>query len=265
MDRQPALALARPRTVSSFRGLRGRAVVIAVLLAAAVGLLYLGARETPVFALQTVEVDGARGPVKVAILREVDELKGTSLVALDGSVLVRRLEALPTVHAVTYDRAFPHTLRLTVEPERPIAVVNTDAAAWIVSVRGRVISRVAAGTTPGLPRIRYPEGAALRAGDVVGDAATRTVIAAVAAAPKRMLLPLHIGSLEDGELTFKLLGEAGTRPLLELGEPVDVGVKLRVAALVMRRLSPEEHAALTYLDVSLPDRPVASTNPQVSG
>jgi hypothetical protein len=49
--------------------------------------------------------------------------------------------------------------------------------------------------------------------------------------------------------------------LLLLGEPVDVGPKLRVAALVLRKLADEERAALTYLDVTFPDRPVASTNP----
>ena len=62
-----------------------------------------------------------------------------------------------------------------------------------------------------------------------------------------------------------LAGEGGSRPLLLLGEPVDARTKLRVAALVLRKLSVEERAALTYLDVTLPDRPVASTNPQVSG
>jgi hypothetical protein len=53
--------------------------------------------------------------------------------------------------------------------------------------------------------------------------------------------------------------------LLLLGEPVDVGTKLRVAALVLRKLGYEERDALAYLDVTLPDRPVASTNPLVSG
>jgi len=38
-----------------------------------------------------------------------------------------------------------------------------------------------------------------------------------------------------------------------------------VATLVLRQLGADELAALTYIDVSLPDRPVASTNPQVSG
>jgi hypothetical protein len=80
-----------------------------------------------------------------------------------------------------------------------------------------------------------------------------------------MRLPIHSASLVDGELTFVLAGEGETRPLLLLGEPVDVGTKLRVAALVLRKLGYEERDALAYLDVALPDRPVASTNPLVSG
>ena len=67
-----------------------------------------------------------------------------------------------------------------------------------------------------------------------------------------MLLPIHSARIEDGELTFVLAGEGEPRPLLRLGEAVDVGTKLRVAALVLRKLSVEERAALAYLDVSLP-------------
>jgi hypothetical protein len=70
--------------------------------------------------------------------------------------------------------------------------------------------------------------------------------------------------LEDGELTLVLAGVGQTRPLLLLGEPVDVGTKLRVAALVLRKLGYEERDVLAYLDVTLPDRPVASSNPLVS-
>jgi hypothetical protein len=69
----------------------------------------------------------------------------------------------------------------------------------------------------------------------------------------------------DGELTFVLAGEGDARPLLKLGEPTDVRTKLRAAALVLRTLNSEELALLAYLDVSLPDRVVTSSNPQVSG
>jgi cell division protein FtsQ len=247
------------------RGAWRRGALIGACIVAGLGLLYLGARETPVFALRTIEVEGAPANVRRSILQALDATRGTSLLSLNGDDAVRRLEALPSVQSVTYDRAFPHTLRLTVVPEQPVAVVNQASALWIVSDRGRVIARTTSRGTPELPRIRYLSQTPLAAGQFVADEGTKTVLAALAEAPRRMLLPIHTARIEDGELTFVLAGEDGARPLLLLGEPVDVRTKLRVAALVLRKLGYEERAALTYLDVTLPDRPVASTNPQVSG
>ena len=265
MARQPALALARPHTVAALRGQWRRGVLVGACIAAALGLLYLGARETPVFALRTVEVEGAPANVRQSVLQTLDETRGTSLVSLDGDAVVRRLEALPSVQSVTYDRAFPHTLRLNVVPEQPVAVVNQASDLWIVSVRGRVIGRTTADAAPELPRIRYLSQTPLAAGLFVSDEETKTLLAALSEAPRRMLLPIHGARIENGELTLVLAGESGSRPLLLLGEPVDVRTKLRVAALVLRHLSYEERDALTYLDVTLPDRPVSSTNPLVSG
>ena len=265
MARQAALALARPRSVPALTGPRRRAVLIGACVVALLALLYLGARETPVFALRTVEVEGAPPDVRQAIVQSLEETRGTSLVSLDGDAVVRRLEALPSVQSVTYDRAFPHTLRLVVLPEKPAAVVNQASNLWIVSVRGRVIGGTSAAEAPDLPRVRYLPDAPLTAGQFVADEGTKTILAALSQAPKRMPMAIHSARLEDGELTLILAGEGETRPLLLLGEPVDVGTKLRVAALVLRKLGYEERDVLAYLDVTLPDRPVASTNPIVSG
>lgn len=265
MARQSAPTLARPRSAPRLSPAWRRGLLIGVGTFAALGLLYLGARETPVFALRTVEVQGAPAEVRATVLQELEDMQGTSLVSLDGGKLVQRLEALPTVQSVTYDRAFPHTLRLVVQPEQPVAVANQASALWIVSVRGRVIARTTSSEAPDLPRIRYRQETPLAAGEFVADPGTRTVVAALAEAPKHMRLPIHGARLEDGELTLVLAGEGGTRPTLLLGEPVDVRTKLLVATLVLRQLGADELAALTYIDVSLPDRPVASTNPQVSG
>jgi hypothetical protein len=265
MARQPALALARPRSLPALGAPWRRGLVIGACVVALLGLLYLGARETPVFALRTVEVEGAPAEVRETVLQSLEETRGVSLVGLDGDAVVRRLEALPSVQSVSYDRAFPHTLRLVVVPEQPVAVVNQASNLWVVSVRGRVIGRTSAAEGPDLPRIRYLPEAPLTAGEFVADGGTETVLTALAKAPKRMPLAIHSARFEDGELTFVLVGEGGTRPLLLLGEPVDVGTKLRVAALVLRKLSDEERAALAYLDVTLPDRPVASANPLFSG
>ena len=265
MARQQALALARPRSVPALSGAWRRAVLVGACVVALLGLLYLGARETPVFVLRTVEVEGVPANVRRAILESLEETRGTSLVSLDGDAVVRRLEALPSVQSVTYDRAFPHTLRLVVVTEEPVAVVKQASNLWIVSARGRVIGPTSAAEAPDLPRLRYLPEAPLVAGEFVADEGTKTVLAALSEAPKRMRLPIHSASLADGELTFVLAGEGETRPLLLLGEPIDVGTKLRVAALVLRKLGYEERDALAYLDVTLPDRPVASTNLLVSG
>jgi cell division protein FtsQ len=265
MSREPALALARPRTLPRLRGTWRRAVLAFVFGLAGLGLLYLGARETPIFAVRTVEVSGAPAGVRADVLRAVADLQGQSLVSLDGNALVQRLEALPTVRTAAYDRAFPNTLRLVIAPEEPVAVLVQDQSAWIVSVRGRVIEPEPPAGSEGLARIRDREDGALHPGATIGNDDVRAVLGALAQAPAHMPLPIRSGRMEDGFLTFVLAGEGGGRPLLELGEPTFAALKLRVAALVLRKLSPEERASLGYLDVSLPDRPVASDKPQPSG
>ena len=196
MARQSAPTLARPRSAPRLSPAWRRGLLIGVGIFAALGLLYLGARETPVFALRTVEVQGAPAEVRATVLQELEDMQGTSLVSLDGGKLVQRLEALPTVQSVTYDRAFPHTLRLVVQPEQPVAVANQASALWIVSVRGRVIARTTSGEAPDLPRIRYRQETPLAAGEFVADPGTRTVLAALAEAPKHMRLPIHGARLD---------------------------------------------------------------------
>src|SRR5205085_8038281 len=110
-----------------------RSVLVALALLLCAGAAYLVARETSLFAIRTVRVEGA----PPGIAREVGDIartvQGESLLRLDGGALLRRLRALPDVASVHYDRAFPHTLRLVVTPERPVAVLRQGHSSWIVS------------------------------------------------------------------------------------------------------------------------------------
>ena len=90
------------------------------------GLLYLGARETPVFALEELEVSGVSSSVRQSVEAAAKPYVGESLVALEQDELRRQLESLPMVRSVRMDRAFPHTLRVAVVPERPLAVVRRN-------------------------------------------------------------------------------------------------------------------------------------------
>ena len=225
------------------------------LLAAAFGG-YALARETSAFAVERVAVTGATPAVHRQIRQAVAPFLGTSLLSLDGAGLLRRVDDLPTVLTARYDRAFPHTLRVWVVPERPAAVVRRGRESWLVSVRGRVIARIPRGGDGALARVWVKRATALRPGGFVAPRAAGTAVRALALAG-RFPARITTASLAHGELVFRL--RAGIE--VRLGAPTDIRLKLAIARRALRGLP----SGATYLDVSVPGRPVAGTDSQLSG
>ena len=232
---------------------------LAVVVAALAGTYALCAR-TALFAVRSIEVEGVPQSVATGVADALAPLRGDSLVGLDTGAVVRRVEALPTVVSASVDRAFPDTLRVTVRPERPVAVIRQGDGAWLVSARGRVMSPIAVGEERSLPRIWLPLA--------VGSPAPGTflladeggiAVRALARLPERF--PMHVAAATGTADELALVLGSGTR--LVLGDAEDLRLKLEVAARVLRSLRADERATLAYLDVSLPERPVASQNPQV--
>lgn len=217
---------------------------------------YFAARETSAFALERVDVTGAPPSVAREVRRAVAPLEGSSLLALDGAALERRVEALPTVVTVAYDRDFPHTLHLRVWPETPAAVVRRGSEAWLVSARARVIRRIPRSARPGLGRIWLKKSVPVEPG-VVLEPATGGATARALALARRFPARIETASLTSGFLAFRL--RSGLE--LRLGEPTDVRLKLAIARRALHALP----VATTYLDVSVPGRPVAGDNPRLSG
>ena len=91
-------------------------LLIGFALIAATVLAYFGARETSMFALTTVDVRGAPPLVAAHVRQALRPLHGKSLLALSPGDVTQRLERLPDVASVSYDRDFPHTLRLRISP-----------------------------------------------------------------------------------------------------------------------------------------------------
>ena len=119
----------------------GRSILLAFALLTCALLAWLAARETGMFAVRTLDVEGAPPAVAVAVHKTLADDTGTSLLKLDLAAAQRAVQKLPTVAGVTFDRAFPHTLRIIVVPERPVAIVR----------RGPIRSscRPAAASSPG--------------------------------------------------------------------------------------------------------------------
>jgi cell division protein FtsQ len=256
MARRPLLALVSAQALRpALRPPSARALVAVAAAAGVLGLLYLVARETPLFALRTVEVTGAPPAVRDAVRKATSAWEGESLVALDGDELRRRLEALPTVRSIRYDRAFPNTLELAVVPERPAAVVRRDREAWLVSERGRIIGPLDPRRSKGLPRVRVA-GGDLRAGAFLTDERARLAVTAATHLPRRF--PVRVRTIRARDEGVTLILATGTE--VRLGRPDDLPLKMAVAARVLRSLPDGGPLALAYLDVTVPERPVAANS-----
>ena len=246
----PAEALPAPvttrhidRFIPSRRSLLVGAGIVAI---AAAG--YALARETSLFAIHRVAVTGGSKAVDAQVERALAPLLGRSLVGLAGAGVVERITALPTVAGATYDRSFPSTLRVTILPERPVAVLRNGPAAWVVSERGRVIRPVAADGASTLPRI-WVAGKAVRVGAVLPPKLGGTLTRVLSVADD---LRSRVGtaSLVGGELIFHL--RSGLQILF--GSPTDVALKVAVAAKVLQHAP----SGTRTVDVRVPSRPVAS-------
>jgi cell division protein FtsQ len=253
----PALSLAarlpsvRPAlSLPALRRPTRRELVAAVAVAAAFVLAYVAARETSLFAVREVEVTGAP-PDVVGEVRTVLEGKvGESLVSLDAAELEQRLRRLPMVRSATVDRAFPRELVVVVAAERPLAVVREGARAWVVAASGRVVREIEPNGRPRLPRIRARVSEDVRPGDTLAGPDVRAGLELLRAMPERFPARILVVDAGDSGVDAVVSGWLEVR----LGPPVDLRAKLVAAGAVLRSLSPEERAAVEYLDASLPGR-----------
>jgi len=225
------------------------------MLVLAVGAYFL-ARETSLFAVSRIEVSGGSPRVAAQVRGALSSISGTSLVSLDGTAVLRRVDALPTVVRAGYDRAFPHTLRISVVPERPAAVLRRGPDSWLVSVRGRVMERLPASGVPHLPRIWVGARTPVRTGETLDPREAGAAARAVGLAggfTERVASASYTG----GSLALHL--RSGLELLLGDGE--DITLKIAVAERALRVLP----AGTRFLDVSVPGRPVSGTgSPGVS-
>jgi cell division protein FtsQ len=252
-------AIARPRTRRS--SARGRVAVFGIgALAILIGIAYLVARETSLFAVRSVDVVGAPLDLERSVVAALGRFEGQSLVAVSTSEVDRVVEAIPSVRSASVDRDFPHTLRIEVRPERAVAVVRRDDEAWLVSASGRVLQRLEPGVLLPLPRVWIGrESGDIAPGDVLLEEQGAVAVKALASIPADFPQRVESAAGDPDSLTLVLAGKTELR----LGEPIEIREKLESAAAVIEQLGRAQARDLAYLDVSLPTRPVGAQKSQV--
>jgi hypothetical protein len=219
--------------------LRPLVVVLTAVVFVGAGIgAYVLARQTSLFALNTIEVEGAPPDVAAEIRSTLAAYRGDSLVKFDANEASRRLSAVAEVAGAKFDRA----------------VLRRGSDAWLVSASARVLRRLER-PYPRLPRIWVPRSADIAINSTLGGPGARGVAAVAPLAPLRVGADVRQVLTADGELTLVLA--AGTE--LRLGDSGDLRLKLSIA----KQLLPLTSGA-AYVDVSVPERPVAAHNSQVA-
>jgi cell division septal protein FtsQ len=225
----------------------GRSLAVGLALVALAAGAYVVARETSLFAVRRIDVQGAPPALAARIRSALEPLEGTSLVSFGRGAADGKLAGFPQIAHVSYDRDFPHTLHVRVTVEQPVAVLRRATDAWLVAASGRVLATLAAGSYPPLPRIWLAAETPVTVGAPLETGQALTVATALRTAH----FPVHVLAVRDDGDGQVVLQVAGGREL-RLGDTSNLRVKLAVGAAVLARATDA-----TYVDVSVPTRAVA--------
>jgi len=226
--------------------LRRRLIAAAVLLIVLYAGYMLWFRNLSWFAIDEVSVQGAttsEREVTAAIQRASEDM--TTLHIKD-SELAAAVSRFPTLAAVKADTSFPHGLHVTVRERLPVAVAEIGGRQVAVSPDGYMLVGLSFDPKK-LPAI---EGASASGARLDEKAGAQAAILGAAPEPLSGRIEGSSWQEEDGGVVVDVDGA----PALLFGDGSDAEDKWAAAVTV---LSSEERGSPSYLDVSVPERPVS--------
>jgi cell division protein FtsQ len=221
-------------------------IVAAIAILVLYGAYMLWFRNLPLFSIDEVTVTGATTN-EPAIKQAIEQVAGDmTTLHLKDDELRDAVGHFPTVASVGATTSFPHTLHVTVTERLPVAFIKVGPRKTAVSADGYLL--LGASFDPkDLPRIEDATSQAARLND---DAAAQAAILGATPAPLRNAVTSSTWDDQQGGVVVSLDGG----PDLRFGDGSRARDKWTAAIAV---LSSSEHGSPSYLDVSVPDRPVS--------
>ena len=222
-----------------------RLVAAVVALAAVLAGGWLWLRDSSLVAVDRVAITGVAGPDAGAI-RSALTSAARSMTTLDVQTdrLHTAVAPYPVVKGIAVTTSFPHQMRIRVTERVAVAVVVAAGQRSEVAADGTLLHDAASGT--GLPAIDV----AVPPGGTHLEGAALSEVRLLAAAP-RSLLP-RIQQAASDAVGLTALVRNG--PRIEFGDGSQLRAKWAAAVAV---LAEPHSAAASYIDVTVPRRPVA--------
>src|SRR5436305_7054194 len=248
----PRIALSAPRLALRLSPRGRRRLLLAALISAVLGTSYFAwFRDSSLVRVERVTVGGLDTPDAGRIRGELAAAAARmTTLHVDDGALRAAVRDEPLVRALSVDSGFPHTLRIHVVENRPVALLTAGHARIAVAPDGTLLT--GARIDFSLPAIHVGE---LPQGARLGSPSIERLVAVAGAAPMPLLLkvdsvarvPAHglVARLHDG-------------PEIWFGGASALAEKWRAAAVVLAQRSSR---GASYVDVRMPTRPLAGGLP----
>lgn len=201
-------------------------------------LITIGAAYSPLFALETITVEGTAqldaGEVEAALGAQ----RGTPLPLVDESAVKAALVTFPLVESYTLEARPPHELVVRIVERLPIGVIETRAGFTLVDAAGVILS-TSQTAPPGVPVLTITGGTSSRAFDSVGRV-MRTLPEAIRA----QVTAVAASTADDVTLTL-----GGTNTQVVWGSADESALKAVALQTIMAARPP---ADVSVYDVSSP-------------
>lgn len=225
--------------------LRRRLIVAALVLVTLAAGYMLWLRDSSLVAVEKVTVRGAEQSPAVESALQSAGLEQSTL-HVDPQALEDAVAGDPAVRSLSAQADFPHGLTIDVDLREPVGYLKGHGV--LVAGDGVILNDDAA-RPESVAAIGVKGSGLIGGGQVRGDALE---VARVLGATPAPMLPAVERSSVDPELGVLVEVQGGLE--LRFGDPGQADLKWRAAAAV---LAQPNFTGATYLDLSVPDRPVA--------
>jgi len=231
--------------MARFARRRLRMALIAVVLAAALVPLGLWLRDGSLVRVEHVTVTGVEGPQAAAVRDAlIAAARDMTTLHVREDDLMDAAKGYSIVHSVRAKADLPHTLRITVNAYEPVAALHAGGEEIAVASDGTLLR---GSSTDGLPVVALRT---MPGGDRLREARAARAVRLLAAAPRALRARLD-RMVSSGSNFVALLRDG---PKLYLGNGSRRAAKWSAAARV---LADSASRGASYLDLRLPERPVA--------